>query len=568
MTERRLVTAALPYINNVPHLGHIVGSHLPADIFARYSRMRGFDVVFVGGTDEHGSTSEIAASELNINIDTYCARLHAEHEKIYKWLNISYDMFSRTSSPAHHASTQEFFKKIQKNGYISEGKVAVPFSPSDNRFLPDRYVLGTCPFCSYKNASGDQCEKCTKILDASDLINPQSKISGARVEIRESKHLFLRLDLLANDLKEWIDERNVWRSQVTNLARGWLTEGLKERCITRDLRHGVPVPHKDYDDKVFYVWFDAPIGYVSFTKEARPNDWQEFWKGKDSKTYHFLGKDNIPFHTLFWPGMLMAHGEFNLPYQVVGLQYLNYEGKKFSKSQKIGIFCEKLPETGLHPDTLRAYLTFLIPETADSDFQWSEFQNRINADMAGNYGNFVNRTVSFIRNKLGGIVNKPKKSLDARTSEVLETLAIKHARVTELLENVQIRPAFQEILSLSSAGNRYFEHSEPWKLVKTDVEKANEVLYVCGGISRALATLLAPYIPKKAQEVWNQLGLNGAVDNPGSWNSSSKLDDLISISVGEPSPIFQKITDAETSRLREILSQPVDLGSFFENNGE
>ncbi|MFW6283507.1 MAG: methionine--tRNA ligase, partial [Minisyncoccales bacterium] len=343
-TETRLITSALPYINNIPHLGHIVGSHLPADIFARYSRAKGHKILFVGGSDENGSPCELAAEKIGIPLNKFLDTLYEEHKKIYEWFNISYDNFTRTTSEIHKKTTQEIFNKINKKGYIKKGKINVFYSSKENRFLPDRYVIGTCPKCGYTEANGDQCEKCTEMLDPTQLINPKSTVTNSDVEIKEVEHLFLDLEKLSPELKNWIEKQTQWKSQVSGLALGWIKEGLKPRCITRDLKHGVPVPLKEFEDKVFYVWFDAPIGYVSGTKEIRPEEWKDFWLNKDSKTYQFLGKDNIPFHTIFWPGIIIAEGDLNLPYQVVGLQYLNYEGGKFSKSKKRGVFCEKLPE--------------------------------------------------------------------------------------------------------------------------------------------------------------------------------------------------------------------------------
>ena len=467
MKETRLITAALPYINNVPHLGHIVGSHLPADIFARYCRAKGYETLFVGGTDENGSTSEIAADEIGIPIDIFSEKLYKEHKKVYDWFNISYDNFSRTSNPIHHKTTQNFFKKVYENGYIKEGTIKVFYSSEEKRFLPDRYVIGTCPKCGYKDANGDQCEKCASVFDSTQLINPRSALTNKPMEIKEATHLFLKLNKLSKKLEKWIKEKKNWRIQVTSLALSWIKEGLKDRCITRDLKHGVKVPLKGFEDRVFYVWFDAPIGYISSTKEADPKNWEKFWKDKNTKIYHFLGKDNIPFHTLFWPGMLIANGDFNLPYHVEGLQYLNYEGGKFSKSQKRGVFCEKLPETKIDPDIIRAYLTFLIPESADSEFKWRDFQLRINSDIIGNYGNFVNRTLTFIYNKLDKKIKKPlEKELTELDKNFIKRTKEKFSKIENYLEKVQLRNAFLEILSLSSIGNKYFNDNEPWDSVK------------------------------------------------------------------------------------------------------
>ncbi len=561
-TETRLVTAALPYINNVPHLGHIVGSHLPADIFARFCRTKGYDTLFIGGTDEHGSTSEIAASEVGADFETFGVKLHEEHKKIYDWFNISYDVFSRTPSKTHISTTQDFFKKINTNGFITSGKMKVFYSPKEDRYLPDRYIRGTCPRCGYEDATGDQCENCTAVLDPTQLINPRSSISGEKIEIREREHLFLRLDKLSPQLESWIKSQTTWRPQVTSLALSWIKEGLKERCITRDLKHGVPVPLPGFEDKVFYVWFDAPIGYLSFTKEAAPKRWQKFWQDDSSKIYHFLGKDNIPFHTIFWPGMLLAHGNINLPHQVIGLQYLNYEGGKFSKSQKRGVFCEKLPETGLDSDVMRAYLTFLIPETADSEFRWDDFQRRVNTEIIGNLGNFVNRTLHLVKQKNNQIVSKPKETeLEQIDREILVSVETKVKKATELLEQAKLREAFSEILSLSADGNKYLSDTKPWS--SEDSVRTNTVLYHGAAICRSLAILISPYLPTTSKRIWNQLALSGKADAAGNWDSAAELDLQENHRIGEPEVLFGRLTSEEVKRIKNTTSQTTEIKELF-----
>jgi len=484
MVERRLITAALPYINNIPHLGHIVGSHLPADIFARYCRLKGYDVLFVGGSDENGTPSELAAEELGVEINEFLDRIYEEHKRIYEWFNISYDNFSRTSRKIHHKTTQEFFKKVYENGFIKKGKLKTFYCENCKRFLPDRYVEGKCPKCGYEHANADQCERCTALLDAEQLLNPKCKICGSTPTLKETEHLFFQLDKLSEKLEEWLRENKHWRAQVRNLALGWIKEGLKQRCITRDLKHGVKVPIEGFENKVFYVWFDAPIGYISSTKE-KSADWEKYWKDKKTKIYHFLGKDNIPFHTIFWPAMLLANGEFNLPYQVVGLQYLNYEGGKFSKSQKRGVFCEKLPEAGIDADVVRAYLTFLIPEISDTEFRWNDFQAKLNSDVIGNYGNFVNRVLSFIYYKLENKVEKPAENeLTDSDRKFIETIEKKVERIGQLMEEIQLRAAFREILALATEGNKYFNEHEPWHLMKKDLKRTKHVLYLCASLCR------------------------------------------------------------------------------------
>lgn len=562
--ERRLVTAALPYINNIPHLGHIVGSHLPADIFARYSRAKGYETLFVGGSDENGTPSELAAEQLKIPLKKFLDRLHKEHKRIYDWFEISYDNFSRTSSQIHKKTTQAIFKEIYKNGYINPGNIDVFYSSKENRFLPDRYVVGTCPKCHYPEANGDQCEKCSEILNPTQLINPKSTLTGNNVEIKSVDHLFLDFEKLSPKLENWIKKQKHWRTQVSSLALGWIKEGLKPRCITRDLKHGVPVPLKGYEDKVFYVWFDAPIGYISSTKEARPDDWKNFWNNKDTKIYQFLGKDNIPFHTIFWPGMILAQGKLNLPYNVVGLQYLNYEGEKFSKSKKKGVFCEKLPDLEINPDVWRAYLTQIIPETTDSEFKWKEFQERVNSDIIGNLGNFYNRTFTFIKNKLEGEIIKPsEEELDKDDKILLNSIKEKHEKITNYLESCEIRKSFSELLSLSSEGNKYFNKTEPWNLIKTDSERAKKRLFLCAGLARSLSILSAPYMPNIAKNAWKQLNLDGSPSDQGIWDSASSINLPNKHSLGEPERLFNPLKDEDIKRYKEFVENGTELKDLF-----
>ena len=559
---RRLVTAALPYINNVPHLGHIVGSHLPADIFARYCRAKGYETVFIGGTDENGSTSEIAALKLGVPLEEFSDRLHQEHKRIYDWFGISYNNFSRTTRPIHHETVREFFQEIYTKGFVKKGKMKVFYSPKENLFLPDRYVIGECPKCGYDEANGDQCEKCTSVFDPLQLKNPRSTVSGGNLEIRETEHLFLSLDKLSPRLKRWIESQSLWRDHVKSLALGWIKEGLRPRCITRDLKHGIRVPLDGFEDKVFYVWFDAPIGYVSSTREATEN-WEEFWKDKNSEIYNFLGKDNIPFHTIFWPGMIIAHGDFNLPRNVIGLQYLNYEGQKFSKSKGIGVFCERLPELGLESDVWRHYLTQVIPETADSEFRWKDFQERVNSDLIGNYGNYVNRVLNFIHSRLGGTITKPSEErLTQIDRRLLEKISEKRREIGQLLEGGELRRAYSEILSLSSEGNKYINDTEPWIVIKKDRERANDIFYNSAVLLKSLAILSAPYLPQTSQRIWGQLNLRGNPLGAGIWDKTGE-DFGERHQVNKPEILFKKLTDDQIEKYKEKASQGIDLKGYF-----
>jgi methionyl-tRNA synthetase len=489
--------------------------------------------------------------------------LYKEHKRIYDWFEISYDNFSRTSLPIHTQTTQEIFKKINKNGYIKPGKIKVFYSSKEKRFLPDRYVIGTCPKCHYSGANADQCEQCSELLDPSQLINPKSAVTGSEVELREVE-LFLDLKKLSAKLKKWIESQKQWRTQVSSLALGWIKEGLKPRCITRDLKHGVPVPFKGFEDKVFYVWFDAPIGYVSSTKQIKPKDWEKYWKDNKTKTYQFLGKDNIPFHTIFWPGVIIAHGELILPYQVVGLQYLNYEGGKFSKSKKRGVFCERLPDLGLDADVWRAYLIQIIPETSDSEFKWEEFKERINSDIIGNLGNFYNRTLTFIKNKLNGKIIKPDKTeLDEQDKKLLNSLEKRHKIISDCLEKCEIRKAFSELLALSSDGNKYFNDAAPWSLVKTDSDKAGKKLYLCVILARALSILSCPFIPKTSHEAWKQLNLKNSPSDKNIWDTACSLEIPNNHRIGEPRILFKPINDKDVEQYKKIVSQGIELEDLF-----
>jgi len=557
MVERRLIAVALPYINNLPHLGHIAGAHLPGDIFARFCRLKGYDVLLIGGSDENGTPAELAAESINIPLKKFLDRIYKEHVKTYNWFNISYDNFSRTSRKIHHETTVELFNKIYSNGFVSEGNLDLFYCSKDRRFLPDRYVEGTCAKCGYKEAHGDQCDKCTALLDTKELIDPRCKICGTKPELRKTKHLFLELSKLSKELDTWVKNNKHWRTQVSSVALGWIKEGLRDRCITRDLKHGVKVPLKGYEDKVFYVWFDAPIGYISSTKEKTAS-WKRYWQDPKTKIYNFIGKDNIPFHTIFWPGMIIANSRYNLPYNVVGLQYLNYEGGKFSKSKKRGVFCEKLPKTGLNSDLFRAYLTFVLPETSDSEFKWTDFQNRINNDIIGNLGNFVNRTVSFAHNKLGGIVSKPK-DLSPDEKKLIKTIKELSTKIESSFESVELRMAFRDLLAISDRGNRYFDHNKPWGTLSKNRKDTERVIYFCLEICRVLSILSSPFLPESSEKIWKTLGLKVKKD----WKSAFVLGKERSYSVKKPKLLFNKLTDGDIVRVRKIASDTTDLKDFF-----
>ena len=558
-SKRILVLCALPYTNAVPHVGNIVGSHLPADIFARYCRLKGYETLFIGGADENGTPTEVAALELKVSTQRLTDVFYGVHKRIYDWFEISYDNFSRTSLPVHHRTTQDFFLTIYAKGFVTSGTLTLPYCENDKLFLADRYVQGTCPVCGYAFARGDQCESCATLLEPSQLIDPKCKIDGSTPVFRDSENLFLELGKLEGRLESWIAQAP-WRRQVTSLALAWIKEGLKRRSITRDLKWGVPVPLKGYEDKIFYVWFDAPIGYISSTKEwaersGDPERWKEYWLDPGTTVYNFLGKDNIPFHTIFWPGMLMAHEGLNLPYEVVGLQYCNYEGDKISKSRNWGIFCEKVVESGLDPDIWRYYLTYLIPETKDTEFKWDEFESRVNNELVANIGNFVHRTLTFASNFLGGQV----EPTDLRDEDLeLRKKVLEEAdRADVALSEVRIRDAMKNILQVATLGNEYFQRSQPWVLIKQDQERCREVIYSCVSICRILAVLIAPYLPESSEKI---LGFLNLPTKP-SWDAVS--EPLGRVAIGKPEILFKKLEKAEIERVKSLVTRSTDARDFF-----
>ena len=562
--ERRrvLVCCALPYTNAVPHVGNIVGSHLPADIFARYCRLKGYETLFIGGADENGTPTEVAAIELKVTPKRLTDVFYGVHKMIYDWFEISYDNFSRTSLPIHHKTTQDFFQKIYAKGYVTKGVMRQPYCETDKLFLADRYVVGTCPVCGYEFARGDQCENCATLLEPEQLINPRCKIDGSVPVFKDRDNLFLELEKLQSNLQSWILDQKHWRRQVASLALAWIKEGLRKRSITRDLKWGVPVPLEGFKDKIFYVWFDAPIGYISSTKEwaeksGHPRAWEQYWLDPETRIYNFLGKDNIPFHTIFWPGMMMAHGGITLPYDVVGLQYCNYEGDKISKSKNWGIFCEKVVVSGLDPDIWRYYLAYLIPETKDTEFRWDDFQSRINNELVAAIGNFVHRTLTFASNFLGGVVEKKELGDDERQVESRVFEQVEAADTA--LQEVRLKDALKNVLQIATIGNEYFQRSQPWVLIKTDPARCETVIYCCVNICRTLAVTMAPFLPASSTRISSLLGLDGGL----SWEKDMSFSLGTVKMAAKPEILFKKIDDKEVARLKSIVTKSSDAAEFF-----
>lgn len=568
--EKRLITAALTYVNNIPHVGHIVGCHLPADIFARFCRSYGYDTTFVGGSDMHGTPSLVTAQELNIPVEELTGKLHEVHNQIYKKLNISYDIYSNTHTKTHEKITTDFFLELNKKGFISEGETEMFYCEHDKMFLPDRFVIGTCPKCGYENANGDQCEKCDSLFSLNELKDAKCKVCGKPAILKKSKHIFLNLSKGTEELNKWIEsKKDIWRPHVYAEAKKWVNEGLKDRCISRDITWGFPIPLKGYENKVFYVWFDAPIGYISITKELSDEKYKNLWQNKDAKIYNFVGKDNIQFHTVFFPTMLLENGNYNLAHNVVGLNFLNYEGQKFSKSKKIGVFCNALiddnPEIDI--DALRAYLTTIIPENRDTDYKWEDFKNNCNSELVGKYGNLFNRSLNMIKSyfncKLDYTLDN--NNLNEFDQELLTAIKEMPEKIAESFEKAELREAYKLIMNYASIGNGYLEKSAPWKLMKEEkVEEAKKVLYLCLNLCASLCIVASPIIPTKVKELWsNQVGLDGDPTAVDMWQYASQLLIKNGHQIKGVQPIFERIDNEKLEKIKTIMSEPYEIKEHF-----
>lgn len=542
--KKRLITSALPYVNNIPHLGNLI-QVLSADVFARFSRSYGVETFYVCGTDEYGTASETRALQEGVTPRELCDHYHKIHKAIYEWFNISFDYFGRTSTQRHTEIVQDIFNEIYKNGYIKEEESEQLFCPHCGRFLADRYVNGTCPHCGSTDARGDQCDACQTLLDPTELIDPRCSVCGTTPVLKKTKHLYIDLPKALPLLQKWTEDafrNNNWSKNAVNVTTSWFRDGLRERCITRDLKWGIPVPVKGYEDKVFYVWFDAPIGYISMTAEAL-DDWQRWWKSpEDTQLIQFIGKDNIPFHTVIFPATLLCTGEkWTMLYQMSSSEYLNYEGGKFSKSHGTGIFGDDVQSTGIPADVWRFYLFYNRPEKNDFNFSWSDFQDKVNGELIGNLSNLVNRTLSFIKKFYDG--NVPSSS--SPDESLLEVIRKSEAEITDLMNNVEERSALRAILALSDAGNKAFQDGEPWKMRKENPEKAASLLRTLCFLIRDLGIMIEPFMPSTSEKIFSFFG-----DRKWTWQDLGSYDDPLE-TVGEISLLFSKLDDDFVSSLKD-----------------
>lgn len=555
-----LVTSALPYINGVPHLGHMVGCLLPSDVYARYMRMMGNEVLYVVGTDEHGTTSEVGALKAGMDVQAYCDMNHDRHYRTCKDFELSFDYFGRTSSEQNKEMTYHIFEQLDKNGFIEERTVKQIYSVDDKMFLADRYITGTCPYCGYDKARGDQCENCTKVLEPTDLIDARSTISGSKnLEVRETKHLFLNLPKIEPKLREWLKSKEAfWPEVAYSIAQKWIKEGLQPRCITRDLKWGFPVNKAGFEDKVFYVWFDAPIGYIGITKQwsdEKPEErnWKDWWYGaKDVRHVEFMAKDNVPYHAITFPATLLGTGE---PWTQVdylkGFSYLTYEGGKFSKSEQRGIFAEDAVKE-FPADYWRYWLMSNVPESSDTSFSFDLFAAVVNKDLNGVLGNFVSRVLKMTASKIGNEVPAGGE-LTSVENELIANLQQHTDDYFKYMNELEFRKALNELRAIWVEGNNYISVSEPWTVIKTDAERAATILRVCINLIRIFAILSAPIMPDIAAKMLAKLHLD-AKDMP-TLKGFDVAKEITAVKAGQPFEVgdmlFERIAPEKVEELKQ-----------------
>lgn len=591
--KRKLVTSALPYVNNIPHLGNLI-QVLSADVYARFCRLHGYETLYVCGTDEYGTATETKAQEEGKTPRELCDYYHAIHSDIYKWFNIAFDNFGRTSTPQQTEITQGMFLDLEKNGFVKEHTIEQLYCSSCGRFLADRYVRGTCPACGYEDARGDQCEHCGKLLDPTDLKNPRCSTCGATPEIRATKHLYIDLPGILPEYEKWMKEASVsgvWAKNALQMTQAWIRDGLQERAITRDLKWGIPVPRDGFENKVFYVWFDAPIGYISISKclfdrlsrgdkAASEANWKSWWQNPaDVELFQFIGKDNIPFHTVIFPSSLIGSGrDWTKLHHMSSTEYLNYEDGKFSKSKGIGVFGSDAKESGIPADVWRFYIFYNRPEKADTLFTWKDFQEKLNSELIGNLGNLVNRTLTFVARYYDGKIPEAdglksgREDIRAVSAALRDAKQASFSRITELLEWAELRDAFKEAFALSSVANKAFQDGEPWKTRTTDPDKAAALLHDLCYLIKDLMILVHPYMPSYAdrvaaffgKKIWSGVAFDEAAAAAGtqgdqlskpapagalSWADLGNDSGLTTVAM--PEIIFKPMDDATTAAYRE-----------------
>uniref|UniRef100_A0A1B6DHK9 Methionine--tRNA ligase, cytoplasmic n=2 Tax=Clastoptera arizonana TaxID=38151 RepID=A0A1B6DHK9_9HEMI len=551
-----LITSALPYVNNVPHLGNLIGCVLSADVFARYSRLRNWNTLYVSGTDEYGTATETKALEEGLTPKEICDKYFAIHSSIYSWFNIDFDIFGRTTNVEQTEVVQEMFLKCHKNGYTTTSSVEQLLCEKCDRYLADRFVEGTCPDCSYDDARGDQCDSCGHLINATELINPRCKICRSKPTIKESQQLFLDLPKLEPELKDWSSKgSNVWSNNAMVITKAWLKQGLNPRCITRDLKWGIPVPLQGFEQKVFYVWFDAPIGYISMTKKYTEK-WREWWKpfkGVEVTFFQFMAKDNVPFHSIMFPATLMACNEnYVLVDHLMATEYLNYEDGKFSKSRGIGVFGNDAKDTGIPSDIFRFYLLYIRPEGQDASFSWLDLATKNNTELLNNLGNFINRALVFVEKNFNSQIPNIEPYKEDYIFLALITREVQS--YINALDKAKLKDGIKFILNISRHGNFYMQSNQPWVLLKQSDEdkiRAGTILGICCNIACLLGILLKPYMPKISQIIGEQLRAPTDV-----WVLDEHVYQYLQSGhiIGKPSPLFSKIEMSTVEELKARFS--------------
>ena len=553
-----IVTSAWPYVNNVPHLGTLIGSLLSADIFARAMKMDGHDVIYVTGSDEHGTPIELEARKRGIEPKTLTDQIHEYDVKLFKEYELGFSLYSRTESSIHKEYVRDLLLKIYRNGYIIEQTDVLPYCPNDRMFLPDRYVEGTCPYCGYEKARGDQCDNCGRLLHPTELINPRCVLCGAKPVFRETKHWFIDLSKLQDKLKEWLENHPYMPDNVKKYSLSWIETGLKPRAITRDIKWGIPAPFPGAEDKTIYVWFDALLGYVSATKEyllrktGNPDAWKEWWFDSETKTYFFIGKDNIPFHSIIFPAMLIASGDpYVLPYMISATEYLMFKGEQFSKSRGIGIWIDEALEIA-PADYWRWVLARMRPEQRDMNFTWKEFYRIVNTELNDTIGNYAYRVLRMIHGKLGGRIPSPT-DLTSGDREVVGKARDLAWRTVEDYRKTRIRAASEGVLEIARIGNQYLNSSEPWRHVKENKGRAETILWVAANILKMITLTMAPITPAASRKLWRMLGRDDSIEDAG-WDEINK-DVEPGTPIPEPEPLFAKLPPDFLERVDDIVEE-------------
>ena len=556
LPERIFIGVAWPYANGPLHLGHVAGCYLAADIFARYHRIKGNQVLMVSGSDSHGTPITVRAEQEGATPEEILNRYHPQFLDTWERLGITFDLFTTTHTENHQRVTHDIFSKLMDGGYIYKESMLLAYCPDCSRFLPDRYVNGGCPHCGFERARGDQCDSCGRTLDPIDLVNARCILSGTSPEFRDSEHFFLRLSAFQEPLLEWVEKQTHWRPNVLNFTRRFLESGLKDRAITRDLDWGVPIPIEGYDQKRIYVWFEAVIGYLSAAVEwahlaGNDEGWKDFWQDERTRSYYFIGKDNIPFHTIIWPAMLMGYGGLNLPYDVPSNEFLSLEGRKFSTSENWAVWVPDYLDR-YDPDPLRYLLSINMPESGDTDFSWGEFVRRNNEELVATYGNLVNRVLSFTYRNFDGKVPSPGPERE-QDRELLEAARSVMENVDEDLRDCHFKSAIGRAFTLAQRTNRYLDAQAPWQAIKTDRESAATTLYTSVRVLNCLKMALFPFLPFSSQRVHEFLGLDGNAE-AGSWDYERLIGEIEGGNpLRPPAPLYTKLdpqaVDEEIQRL-------------------